>query len=72
MPPVTVWIDAASPVHARRRMQGATGHGMAQKGSSTRDPWTDTALVRCIEDASRQVPRNMAMMANGQILLKLE
>jgi hypothetical protein len=36
------------------------------------DPWTDTALVRCIEDASRSVPRNTAVLANGQIMLKLQ
>jgi hypothetical protein len=70
VPPVTVWVEAMSPGHARRRMQGAAMPPAT--GPMSSDPWTDTALVRCIEDASRSVPRNTAVLANGQIMLKLQ
>ena len=68
VPPVTVWVEALSPGHARLRMQSASS---ATPGAKP-NPWTDSALVRCIEDASKHVPPNTALFANGQVTLKLE
>jgi hypothetical protein len=36
-----------------------------------RAPWMNAALVRCVEDRSRDVPANVAMFANGKITIKL-
>ncbi len=75
IPPVTIWVQAASPAHARQRVQRAVSKldvtASDNPDNIDRTPWADTALVRCIEDTSRTVPANMALFADGNITLKL-
>jgi hypothetical protein len=70
VPPVPVWVEATSPLHARQRLQrAALDSDLAHPGAAT--PWTDEALVRCIEDTSKQVPPDVALIGGGKITLKL-
>jgi hypothetical protein len=70
VPPVPVWVRALSPHHARQRLQRAALNGdLAHENAAT--PWIDTALVRCIEDNSQQVPSDVALIGSGKITLKL-
>ena len=69
--PTTVWVQANNPDHARQRMHLATTTFALDK-DGLYAPWHNAALVRCIEDASWDVPPNTALFANGKITLKLK
>jgi hypothetical protein len=72
LPPVTVWVQATSPAHARQRVQRAVSKlDSAETDNIDRSPWSDTALVRCIEDPSRTMPEDIALLADGNITLKV-
>jgi len=70
LPPTPVWLQANDSDHARQRMHLATTTLDAAK-KDVCAPWTNVALVKCIEDRSREVPANVALFANGKITIKL-
>ena len=70
VPPTPVWLQAKDSDHARQKMHLATTN-VAANSKDARTPWTNIALVRCTEDRSRQVPADMALLANGGITIKL-
>jgi hypothetical protein len=70
LPPTSVWLRAVNSDHARQRMHLATTTFPPGK-KGVRAPWMNAALVRCVEDRSRDVPANVAMFANGKITIKL-
>ena len=71
LPPTSVWLRAGNSSHARQRIHLATYSATSVQGEVTNAPWVNADLVRCTEDASLDVPSNMALLANGKITLKL-
>ncbi len=72
LPPTPVWVRAGNSDHARQRMHIATHATPLTLGDKMLcAPWINTALVRCTEDASWDVPANVALLANGKITIKL-
>jgi hypothetical protein len=71
VPPTPVWLRAGNANHARQRMHLATYATAFVPGGVLSGPWVDATLVRCTEDQSRDVPPDKALLANGQISLKL-
>jgi len=69
--PTLVWVRAANPDHARHRMHLATTTFPPDQ-KNVCAPWTNVALIKCIEDQSREVPANVALFANGKITIKLQ
>jgi hypothetical protein len=70
LPPTAVWLHANDSDHARQRMHLATT-SFPPGNKQVCAPWTNVALVNCIEDRSREIPANVASFANGKITIKL-
>jgi hypothetical protein len=70
VPPTPVLLQAKDSDHARQMMHLATTTFPPDK-KEVCAPWTNVALVNCIEDRSREVPANVALFANGKITIKL-
>lgn len=71
LPPTPVWLRAGNANHARQRMDLAIYATALVPGWLVNAPWVNATLVRCTEDQSRAVPPDRALLANGQISLKL-
>jgi hypothetical protein len=69
--PTPVLLRAGNANHARQRIHLATYSTTLVFGEVVKAPWVNPALVRCSEDESRDVPPDRALLANGQISLKL-
>jgi hypothetical protein len=70
--PTAVVLCAGNENHARQRMHPATYSGAFASSDVLSAPWVNTALVRCTEDQSRDVPPDKALIANGKISINLK
>jgi hypothetical protein len=67
--PTTIWVEAGSPDHARRKVQLATLGVTAAYVPGQElpvSPWINAALVTCVEDTSRQVPSDFVVTESGE------
>jgi hypothetical protein len=68
--PTPVWVRADNPEQARHRIHLATRTELISV-EGIKAPWINAQLVKCIEDASFDVPSDVAFLANGKITIKL-
>jgi len=73
VPPQIVWVRAENPDYARQKLHMARlpTTRPTQVPWAPNSPWTNAALVSCVEDCSREVPEGFALIANGKIRIGL-
>jgi len=73
VPPSIVWVRAENPDYARQKLHMARlpTTRPTQAIWAPNGPWTNAALVSCVEDHSHEVPEGVPLIANGKIRLGL-
>ena len=69
--PMAVWVRAKDCDDARQKMQLATittVEGFEAEQLVPHSPWSNSAVVSCDEDNSRDVPAGVALLGNGKTI----